>query len=99
MDEELQNNKIQNSQSRPKTQNYYPIPTLPSMQYKEQSQFTQSKYDGEGIYEWNINGISKHQIFNILQEMIIVAADYKARKNTDHMVVHRVAGFVGQLKG
>ena len=49
-----------------KTRNYYPRPTLLGLQYEERNQITQSKYDGDGIYEWNIDGVNEHQVLNIL---------------------------------
>ena len=83
-----------------KTRNYYPRPTLPDLQYEEMSQIIQSKYDGDDIYEWNIDGINDHQVLNILQEMIMASTTYKSRGNTDHSIcAHLTVGFIGQLKG
>ena len=62
-----------------RTINYYPRPTPPNLQYEERSQIVQSKYDGDDIYEWNIDGVSDHQVLNILQEMIMVSTAYKSR--------------------
>ena len=64
-----------------KTRNYYPRPTPPDLQYEERSQIVQSKYDGDDIYEWNIDGVSDHQVLNILQEMIMTSTAYKSRGN------------------
>ena len=83
-----------------KTRNYYPIPTLPDLQYKERNQIVQSKYDGDAIYEWNIDGVSDHQVLNIFQEMIMASTAYKSRGNSDNLIcVHLVVGFTSQLKG
>ena len=40
------------------------------------NQIIQPKYDGDGIYEWNIDGVSDHQVLNILQEMIMTFMAY-----------------------
>ena len=83
-----------------KTRNYYPRPTSPNLQYEERNQITQAKYDEDDIYEWNIDGVSEHQILNILQEMIIASKAYKSRGNSNHLInVHLIVGFTDQLKG
>ena len=83
-----------------RTRNYYPRPTLPDLQYEERSQIVQSKYDGDDIYEWNIDGISDHQVLNILQEMIMASTTYKSRGNSDQVIcTHLIVGFTSQLKG
>ena len=82
-----------------KTRNYYPRPT-PDLQYEERSQIVQSKYDGDDIYKWNIDGVSDHQVLNILQEMIMASITYKSKENFDYRIcVHLIAGFTSQLKG
>ena len=45
-----------------KTRNYCPRTTPLDFQYEERNQIVQSKYDGDGIYEWNIDGVSDHQV-------------------------------------
>ena len=83
-----------------RTRNYYPRPTPPDLQYEEWSQIFQSKYDGDDIYEWNIDGVSDHQVLNILQEMIMASTAYKSKGNSDQtMSTHLITGFTGQLKG
>ena len=83
-----------------KTMNYYPTPTPPNLQYEESNQITQSKYDEDGIYEWNIDRVSEHQVLNIFQEMIMPSIAYKSRGNSNHLIsVHLVIGFTSQLKG
>ena len=63
------------------------------------NQIIQPKYDGDDIYEWNIDGVSDHQVLNILQEMIMTFMAYKSRGNLDQSIwTHLVAGFTGQLK-
>ena len=82
------------------TRNFYIRPTPPDLQYEERSQIVRSKYDGDGIYEWNIDGVSDHQVLNILQEMIMAFTTYKSRGNLDPAICfHLIAGFTRQLKG
>ena len=59
----------------------------------------QSKYDEDDIYEWNIDGVSDHQVLNIFQEIIMVSTTYKSRGNLDPTICfHLIVGFTGQLK-
>ena len=83
-----------------KNRNYYPRATPLALQYEERNQIVQSKYDGDGIYEWNIDGVSDHQVLNILQEMIMASIAYKSKGNSYHLIcVHLVVGFTCHLKG
>ena len=83
-----------------RTRNYYPRPTPLDLQYEERSQIVQSKYNGDDIYEWNIDGVSDHQVLNILQEMIMASTTYKSRENSNQSIcTHLIAGFTCQLKG
>ncbi|KAL6338889.1 hypothetical protein AAG906_024040 [Vitis piasezkii] len=101
MEKDPQINRIVHKfKQQTRTRNYYPKPTLPDLQYEERSQIVQSKYDGDDIYEWNINGVSDHQVLNILQEMIMASTTYKSRGNSDQTIcTHLIARFTGQLKG
>ena len=77
-----------------RNRNYYPRPTPPDLQYEKRNQITQSKHDGDDIYEWNIDGVSEHQILNIFQEKIMASTTYKSRENSDHLIsVHLIIGF------
>ena len=100
-EQDPQINKINHQfKQQTKTRNFYPRPTPHDLQYEGINQIIQSKYDGDGIYEWNIDGVSEYQILNILQEMIMVSIAYKAKENTDHMISrHLIVGFTSQLKG
>ena len=69
LDESTSINKIRHERlttQRPKTKNYYPRPTPPDIQYEENYQMTGSRYDGDAIYEWNLDGLSEYQILNFL---------------------------------
>ena len=81
-DKDPQINRISHKfKQQSRTRNFYPRPTPPDLQYEERSKIVQSKYDGDDIYEWNIDGVSDHQVLNILQEMIITFIAYKSRGN------------------
>lgn len=91
--------RIQRPLPRPKTRNYYPRPTHLDLQYEERRDIAQSSYDGNTIYEWNIDGILEHQILNILQEMAMAASAYKSKKVDDITIVrYLIIGFISQLK-
>ncbi|XP_028092633.1 uncharacterized protein LOC114292817 [Camellia sinensis] len=52
------------------------------------------------IYEWNINGLSEYQIYELLQQMLMFATVCKQNNNSDHQVAcYIVSGFTGVLKG
>lgn len=61
------------------------------LQYKERSQMVQSLYDGNSLYEWNIDEISKHQIMNIFQEMNMAASNDKSKGNSDIVLAEYLA--------
>lgn len=99
--EDLSINRINRQNNpKPRTRNFYQKPTSPNLQFEERSQIVQSKYYGDDIYEWNIDGVNEHQILNILQEMIIASTAYKSKGNSNHSIAkHLTVGFTGQLKG
>ena len=56
-------------------------------------------YNSKGIYEWNIDGSSEHEIPNIVHEMMMASTAY-SKENEDHLVVQfLIAGFTGVLRG
>nr|KAJ0226368.1 hypothetical protein LSAT_V11C100041070 [Lactuca sativa] len=68
---------------KPTIRNFWDRPSLPDVQLEEQTfQFDRSQYDGNSVYEWNIDGHSEHQIMNIVQEMTMADNAYKAHNNT-----------------
>lgn len=84
---------------RPKTKDYYLRPPPPDLQYIERSQTTQSSYDRNVIYEWNIDEISKHQMLNILQETTMAASTHKSKKIDDVTIArYLIIGLTDQLK-
>ena len=84
-----------------KTRNHYPRPTFPDMQFEEINQYTQASYTSGTIYEWNIDGMTEHNILTKLQEITMVSIAYKLNNRLpDHAVAQTiVARFTRQLKG
>ena len=56
------------------------------MQYEERNQLTQAQYTENGIYEWNIDGMTEHQNLNLMHEMTLAATTYKIYQNTDQQI-------------
>lgn len=73
---------------------------MPDMNYEQKGKFFwNTQYDGQSIYVWNIDGMSKFQICDVLHEMLMAANAYEANDNTDHQVVKLIIiGFTGILK-
>ena len=79
--------------------NYYRRPTPLYFQYEERGRFTSSHYDGTSMYQWNIDGKSKHEIMSTVQEMTTVVAVYKFKRFTsEQATTGPVTGFTEQLK-
>ncbi|KAL7248333.1 hypothetical protein ACSBR2_003117 [Camellia fascicularis] len=79
---------------------YYFRPTPLDFLYEEDFLHSQKSYHSRTIYEWNIDGLSEYQIYEILQHMLMFAAVCKKNENTDHQVARFiVSGFTGILKG
>ena len=62
--------------------NYYPRPTLPDLQYEERLP-QRAIYNDTFTYEWNIDGLSEHEILNVLRQMLMVKITYLT-DNDDH---------------
>ena len=55
-------------------------------------------YNDTFIYEWNIDGLSEHEIINILRQMTMVATAYLT-DNDDHNASQLIIyGFSGTLR-
>ena len=62
--------------------------------YEEDFLHNQKSYHGRTIYDWNIDGFSEYQIFELLQLMLMFATVCKQNENTDHQVARFiVSGF------
>ena len=81
------------------SQPYYSRPTPPDLQLKTNRSLIQPSYDGNTVYQWNIDGKSKYEIANTLKEMGICETSYIAKgvsvKDATKLLV---SGFIGQLK-
>ena len=55
-------NKGKAPQTFPTNRNFYKRPTLPDIQFEEWELEHPSAFDGNGITEWNIDGMTDHQI-------------------------------------
>jgi hypothetical protein len=45
-------------------------------------------YTPSALYEWNIDGLSKSEILNVLHEMLMVSNVYKTAGKSDHLVAN-----------
>ncbi|KAK9734934.1 hypothetical protein RND81_04G172400 [Saponaria officinalis] len=98
-DQEVNGIRNRKSWQNVSTRNYYPRPSPPDMQYEERSKFTTHTFSPNVIHEWNIDGKSKYEILNTLQEMGMATAAYKLRENNEQIVFSvLILGFTGQLK-
>nr|KYP47809.1 Enzymatic polyprotein [Cajanus cajan] len=83
----------------PITRNYYRRPTLPDIQFEEWNLESPSAFNGEGITEWNIDGLTEHQILRKTHEMSMAASAYRAKHSEAQTVKLLIARFTGSLKG
>ena len=81
--------------------NWYSKPAPPDMQFEERSFQTQFSISADKIYEWNIYGLSEHEIINKMAHMSMVGIAYLDNHNLDHpeTVDLLVTGFFGTLHG
>ena len=81
--------------------NYYSKPSFLDVQLEERNYQLVASYDDSSFYEWNIDGMSEHQIINLLHEMMMVANAYRIKtSNSDfHVASALVIGFTSLLKG
>ena len=72
--------------------NWYPKPSFHDV-------MTQSTYEGIGIHEWNIDGLSDHIVISVFNEMHIGASVYRLRGKSDHAIAQIItSSFTGVLK-
>jgi hypothetical protein len=74
---------------------YYSRATHPDVALEEKLLIMQNNYNGNNIYEWNIDGCSEYNIMYKLQQMTMVATAYKTSHNcSDQLTSHiLVTGF------
>nr|KYP75455.1 polyprotein [Cajanus cajan] len=92
-------NNNPDTNNRPTTRNYYRRPTIPDIQFEEWNLESPSAFNGEGIQEWNIDGMTEHQILRKTHEMTMAATAYRAKHSEQQTVKLLIAGFTGSLKG
>ncbi|KAI8535802.1 hypothetical protein RHMOL_Rhmol10G0202300 [Rhododendron molle] len=63
------------------TKNWYSRPTPPDLQYEENNLANQFSVSSSKLYEWNIDGLSEHQILEKLNHMSMVANSYLSNTN------------------
>ena len=88
-------NKIKTWHQRSK--NFYQIPTSPDLQFKEK-QPQRSMYSNDFIYDWNIYGLSEHEIFVVLCQMQMTSTAYLTDEDDHNAVQLILTGFSGTLK-
>ena len=79
------------------TRNYYPKLTPPDVQYEERLP-QRAMYNDTFIYEWNIDGLSEHEILNVLRQMMMATTAYLT-DNDDYGIAQLLLfRFSGTLK-
>ena len=85
--EDDQINRIKYQKTRQQgTRHYYPRLTPPNLLYEERLPQI-NMYNDTFIYDWNIDGLSEHEIINVLRQMIMASTAYLTG-NDDHNVAH-----------
>jgi len=88
-----------NNQRFPVSRNFYTRPTLPDIQSEEWSMDQPSAFDGNGITEWNIDGMTDHQILRKTHEITMAATAYSVKHTEEQTIKLIISGFTGILKG
>ena len=81
--------------------NCYSKPSFLDVQLEERDYQLVASYDGCSFYEWNIGGMSEHQVINLLREMMMAANAYRIKTNNSDFYATGalVTRFTGLLKG
>ncbi|KAL2513261.1 putative reverse transcriptase domain [Abeliophyllum distichum] len=97
--EELKINKLKDkSFAKHPLTHFYPRPTFPDM-LLEEPRSPQKSFSGLEVIAWDIDGMTEHQIMQVISEMSMASSAYSAKGNTDKEVaVNIYNGFSGQLK-
>ncbi|KAI8563669.1 hypothetical protein RHMOL_Rhmol03G0127200 [Rhododendron molle] len=82
------------------TKNWYSRPTPPDLQFEENNLANQFSVSSSKLYEWNIDGLSEHQILEKLNHMSMAANSYLSNTDLDQaqIVDLLTSGFTGMLK-
>lgn len=79
---------------------YYPRPTPQDILYEEDFFHNKKSYNGRTIYEWNIDGMTEYQIFEVIHQIYMYSTVYKQNNNNDHTIAGWITiGFTRMLKG
>uniref|UniRef100_A0A7N0V3H1 CCHC-type domain-containing protein n=1 Tax=Kalanchoe fedtschenkoi TaxID=63787 RepID=A0A7N0V3H1_KALFE len=79
---------------------YYNRPSPLDILHEEEEYINNNSYNGKNIYEWNLDGYTEKQIYNLVHRMCMYSTISKAAGNNDFNITNMiVAGFTGQLKG
>mgnify|MGYP001763295472 FL=1 len=79
---------------------YYPRPSPQDVLHEEQEYEINNSYSGKNVYEWNLDGYTERQIYNMIHRMLMYSTIAKNTGNSDKQVANMlIAGFTGQLKG
>uniref|UniRef100_A0A7N0VEJ1 Uncharacterized protein n=1 Tax=Kalanchoe fedtschenkoi TaxID=63787 RepID=A0A7N0VEJ1_KALFE len=79
---------------------YYNRPSPVDILHEEQEYINNNSYNGKNIYEWNLDGYTRKQIYNLVHKMCMYSTISQATGNNDFNIANMiVAGFTGQLKG
>ncbi|KAL2517422.1 Uncharacterized protein Adt_13669 [Abeliophyllum distichum] len=97
--EELKINKLKDkSFARHPLPHFYPRPTFPDM-LLEEPRPPQKSFSGLEVIVWDIDGMTEHQIMQVISEMSMASSAYSAKGNNDkEATVNIYNGFSGQLK-
>ena len=55
-------------------------------------------YSNDFIYDWNIDGLFEHEIFNVLRQMTMASIAYLTDGDDHNAVQLILAGFFGTIK-
>ena len=80
-----------------RSKNFYQRPTPLDLQCEEK-QPQRSMYNNDFIYDWNIDGLSEHEIFVVLRQMQMTSTAYLTDGDDHNAVQLILAGFSGTLK-
>ena len=74
----------------------YSGPTPPHLLYEEKPQ--RNTYNDTFIYDWNIDGLSEHEIINVLHQMIMASTAYLTDNNDHNAAQLIISGFFETLR-
>jgi hypothetical protein len=82
------------------TNDWYPRPTPPDIQFKERNFSSQFSISANKLYEWNIDGLFEQGIPDKLQHMFMVSNTYFTNHEISQLEIADllVTGFTGTLR-